>query len=150
MLWQVLRWGGDRAKVDILVSCSCIFIVASRMLALTLAQLSPLSAASVASTFPACILSHTKPLAWYDLAEQDRLPTPFGLVRSGVAPDHPDTKVLQVRVDIQRSGRIRSVCVSLSPDKGLMRRMSSINIHKLLWTTASPSLEMCALGRMSR
>lgn len=24
---------------------------------------------------------------------QDRLPTPFGLVRSGVAPDHPDTKV---------------------------------------------------------
>ncbi len=25
---------------------------------------------------------------------QDRLPTPFGLVRSGVAPDHPDTKVL--------------------------------------------------------
>lgn len=24
----------------------------------------------------------------------DRLPTPFGLVRSGVAPDHPETKVL--------------------------------------------------------
>lgn len=24
---------------------------------------------------------------------QDRLPTPFGLVRSGVAPDHADTKV---------------------------------------------------------
>jgi len=24
---------------------------------------------------------------------QDRLPTPFGLVRSGVAPDHQDTKV---------------------------------------------------------
>ena len=23
----------------------------------------------------------------------DRLPTPFGLVRSGVAPDHQDTKV---------------------------------------------------------
>lgn len=23
---------------------------------------------------------------------QDRLPTPFGLVRSGVAPDHQDTK----------------------------------------------------------
>lgn len=23
----------------------------------------------------------------------DRLPTPFGLVRSGVAPDHPETKV---------------------------------------------------------
>lgn len=22
----------------------------------------------------------------------DRLPTPFGLVRSGVAPDHPETK----------------------------------------------------------
>ncbi|ONK54782.1 uncharacterized protein A4U43_UnF11400, partial [Asparagus officinalis] len=24
----------------------------------------------------------------------DRLPTPFGLVRSGVAPDHPETKVV--------------------------------------------------------
>jgi hypothetical protein len=24
---------------------------------------------------------------------QDQLPTPFGLVRSGVAPDHPETKV---------------------------------------------------------
>lgn len=24
----------------------------------------------------------------------DRLPTPFGLVRSGVAPDHAETKVL--------------------------------------------------------
>jgi hypothetical protein len=23
----------------------------------------------------------------------DRMPTPFGLVRSGVAPDHPETKV---------------------------------------------------------
>lgn len=23
----------------------------------------------------------------------DRLPTPFGLVRYGVAPDHPETKV---------------------------------------------------------
>jgi adrenodoxin-NADP+ reductase len=23
----------------------------------------------------------------------DRLPTPFGLVRSGVAPDHPETKI---------------------------------------------------------
>ena len=23
----------------------------------------------------------------------DRLPTPYGLVRSGVAPDHPETKV---------------------------------------------------------
>lgn len=24
----------------------------------------------------------------------DRLPTPFGLVRSGVAPDHPETKIV--------------------------------------------------------
>lgn len=28
---------------------------------------------------------------------QDRLPTPFGLVRSGVAPDHPDTKVVMIQ-----------------------------------------------------
>jgi NADPH-dependent glutamate synthase beta subunit-like oxidoreductase len=28
---------------------------------------------------------------------QDRLPTPFGLVRSGVAPDHPDTKAVTNR-----------------------------------------------------
>lgn len=25
----------------------------------------------------------------------DRLPTPFGLVRSGVAPDHPEVKAVQ-------------------------------------------------------
>lgn len=33
--------------------------------------------------------------AWKDVEIDiiDRLPTPFGLVRSGVAPDHPETKV---------------------------------------------------------
>ena len=29
-----------------------------------------------------------------EVAVFDRLPTPFGLVRSGVAPDHPDTKLI--------------------------------------------------------
>lgn len=28
---------------------------------------------------------------------QERLPTPYGLVRSGVAPDHPETKVALVQ-----------------------------------------------------
>lgn len=28
-----------------------------------------------------------------EVAIIDRLPTPYGLVRSGVAPDHPETKV---------------------------------------------------------
>jgi len=28
----------------------------------------------------------------------DRLPTPFGLVRSGVAPDHPETKLQMAAV----------------------------------------------------
>ena len=27
------------------------------------------------------------------MTAQERLPSPYGLVRSGVAPDHPDTKV---------------------------------------------------------
>ena len=35
------------------------------------------------------------PYAQVDLL--DRLPTPFGLVRSGVAPDHPETKVRRWR-----------------------------------------------------
>lgn len=30
---------------------------------------------------------------WHTCILQDRLPTPFGLVRSGVSPDHQDTKV---------------------------------------------------------
>lgn len=29
----------------------------------------------------------------------DRLPTPFGLVRSGVAPDHPETKLQMTAVN---------------------------------------------------
>jgi len=31
----------------------------------------------------------------------DRLPTPFGLVRSGVAPDHQDTKVFSCSASMQ-------------------------------------------------
>lgn len=32
----------------------------------------------------------------------DRLPTPYGLVRSGVAPDHPETKVFHnLRICVQ-------------------------------------------------
>jgi hypothetical protein len=36
---------------------------------------------------------------------QDRLPTPFGLVRSGVAPDHQETKVGQIQVVLKCSSR---------------------------------------------
>lgn len=47
----------------------------------------------------------------------DRLPTPFGLVRSGVAPDHPEVKAVQGDFEQVRlllivhflSGRIRLV-----------------------------------------
>jgi hypothetical protein len=35
-----------------------------------------------------CVLTN-----WLSGGYQDRLPTPFGLVRTGVAPDHEDTKV---------------------------------------------------------
>ena len=38
---------------------------------------------------------------------QDQLPTPFGLVRSGVAPDHPETKVLidlEVLLQLNQTG----------------------------------------------
>lgn len=34
---------------------------------------------------------------------QDQLPTPFGLVRSGVAPDHPETKVGRPNVKVVHS-----------------------------------------------
>jgi hypothetical protein len=44
---------------------------------------------------PTAALPHSLPplLALALAGSQDRLPTPFGLVRSGVAPDHQDTKV---------------------------------------------------------
>lgn len=44
---------------------------------------------------PAGFYTAEKMLKAYEGAEVDildRLPTPFGLVRSGVAPDHPETK----------------------------------------------------------
>ena len=31
----------------------------------------------------------------------DRLPVPFGLVRSGVAPDHPETKVRECLMTLE-------------------------------------------------
>ena len=39
-----------------------------------------------------CLQLLTHPLLHVYQCIKDRLPTPFGLVRSGVAPDHPDTK----------------------------------------------------------
>jgi hypothetical protein len=35
----------------------------------------------------------------------DRLPTPFGLVRSGVAPDHPEVKAAQI--DFEQASRMQ-------------------------------------------
>ena len=38
------------------------------------------------------------------LLSQDRLPTPFGLVRSGVAPDHQDVKVWEAGCGSEEAG----------------------------------------------
>ncbi|KAL0385055.1 UNVERIFIED_CONTAM: NADPH:adrenodoxin oxidoreductase, mitochondrial [Sesamum radiatum] len=43
----------------------------------------------------------------------DRLPTPFGLVRSGVAPDHPETKLACISDDVAKG-----VLTSNSPKPG--------------------------------
>ena len=39
----------------------------------------------------------------------EKLPTPFGLIRYGVSPDHPEVKVVQKRFEsmIEKTGRIR-------------------------------------------
>ncbi|KAG7018884.1 NADPH:adrenodoxin oxidoreductase, mitochondrial [Cucurbita argyrosperma subsp. argyrosperma] len=44
------------------------------------------------NTTQICVLLKALPNAQVDII--DRLPTPFGLVRSGVAPDHPETKIV--------------------------------------------------------
>jgi hypothetical protein len=36
----------------------------------------------------------------------DRLPTPFGLVRSGVAPDHPEVKAAQLDFEQASNGNL--------------------------------------------
>ncbi|KAK9150128.1 hypothetical protein Syun_008437 [Stephania yunnanensis] len=46
----------------------------------------------VVGSGPAGFYSAEKQVAEVDII--DRLPTPFGLVRSGVAPDHPETKIV--------------------------------------------------------
>lgn len=50
----------------------------------------------VVGSGPAGFYTAEKMLKAHEGAEVDiidRLPTPFGLVRSGVAPDHPETKL---------------------------------------------------------
>ncbi|KAL8153216.1 hypothetical protein V2J09_010976 [Rumex salicifolius] len=55
----------------------------------------------VVGSGPAGFYTADKMLKAHQRAEVDvldRLPTPFGLIRSGVAPDHPETKVLFVEL----------------------------------------------------
>lgn len=76
----------------------------------------------------------------------DRLPTPFGLVRSGVAPDHQDTKV---QVYCSRFNIIAFIRVAdHASDPCVLRghlcmcRMSSTNSHGLDKMTGCASWEM--------
>jgi adrenodoxin-NADP+ reductase len=54
------------------------------------------------------LLAQTNSLYSPNEQQQEALPTPFGLVRSGVAPDHPDTKnVVNHFTDLAKTSRVR-------------------------------------------
>lgn len=86
---------------------------------------------------------------------QDRLPSPFGLVRSGVAPDHQDTKVrlrhLNLRLDwtYMRAARVAhdglwasaSCCALPSQLPGMLDQWSTTNTQEPI---------SCAIGRTHR
>src|ERR1700752_4588044 len=59
--------------------------------------------AGPAGAFAAARLLATNPIVEIDLI--DRLPTPWGLLRGGVAPDHQEIKRLEDRFDSETFGR---------------------------------------------
>ncbi len=67
----------------------------------------------------------------------DRLPTPFGLVRSGVAPDHPDTKLMgeQFRATLSRT----SVTCFFNVEVGRDISIAEIaeHHHAVLWAAGA-------------
>ncbi|XP_016506507.1 NADPH:adrenodoxin oxidoreductase, mitochondrial isoform X1 [Nicotiana tabacum] len=60
----------------------------------------------------------------------DRLPTPFGLVRSGVAPDHPDTKIVTNQFSrVVQNGRcsfIGNVSIGISISLAELRELYDV------------------------
>jgi hypothetical protein len=70
----------------------------------------------------------------------DKLPTPFGLVRYGVAPDHPEVKsVIDQFIEVI----ISPLCLSL-----LTHSLCSLSSHRLLKMTNSNSLEILKLVKI--
>lgn len=111
---QLLKRFGDEARVDIVVShqqqqawlfqlrsgpftacaelipCSIFYFLGNGLFlpaTITCSSATPVSGPTSHPTLLSPSQESLGPLL------QEALPTPFGLVRSGVAPDHPDTKV---------------------------------------------------------
>ncbi|HYE96455.1 MAG TPA: FAD-dependent oxidoreductase [Rubricoccaceae bacterium] len=81
------------------------------------------------------LLRHDDPVVEVDL--YDRLPTPFGLVRSGVAPDHPKiksvTRVFEKVADHPRFRFFGNVCFG----EHLGLEELEAHYHQLLFTTGA-------------
>jgi hypothetical protein len=76
----------------------------------------------------------------------DKLPTPFGLVRYGVAPDHPEVKsVIDQFIEVIISPISLSLCLSVSL---LTRSLCPLSSHRLLKMTNSNSLEILKLVKI--
>ncbi|EEF48221.1 conserved hypothetical protein [Ricinus communis] len=84
----------------------------------------------------------------------DRLPTPFGLVRSSVAPDHPETKVVLAygaesdrALDIPGEGNValEFACIILQPTVELAR--TDIACHALAALEQSSIRKVYLVGR---
>ena len=56
------------------------------------------------------IHTQSHPTATVDI--YDKLPVPFGLVRFGVAPDHPEVKVSLLTLEVERSKLTRPSCIT--------------------------------------
>lgn len=63
----------------------------------------------------------------------DRLPTPFGLIRSGVAPDHPDTKLISERFGAILSRRNVACFLNVEVGRDISVQELLEHHHAVIW-----------------
>ena len=81
---------------------ACLLFVANFMTSGAVSGIGPALKVAIIGSGPSAFYSAARLLAKRDVEVHmyERLPTPHGLVRYGVAPDHPEVKVSQARVPV--------------------------------------------------
>lgn len=67
----------------------------------------------------------------------DRLPTPFGLVRSGVAPDHPDTKLMGDRFRAVLSRKSVTCYFNVEVGRDITVEEIAAHHHAVIWAAGA-------------